>query len=189
MKNRLFIDLLPLETSDLIIRKSDEEDALLMVKMDNNESVQKFLGGIKKFSILDRKNFIRKKIQKFNDGIVGMLTVVKKSNKEPIGFIDFKINEKNNNAEISYIFDFDYWNNGFCTQSIERLINLAFNELNLHKVYANTIENNVASIRVLEKVGMIKEGLIREQAYINETIGYKGFINYSILDREYRKEE
>lgn len=185
MKSKEFIDVLPLETNNLIIRKVTLSDAKLLVKMDQNENVQKFLGGIKATKISDRERFIQKKLDAFKNNVVGMLTVVVKSTSEPIGFLNFDIDEVCNNAELSYIFDFDYWNQGYCTESAEKLIKVGFENLKLHRIYADTISCNMGSIKVLQNIGMTKEGELREHVFIKELGEYMNFINYGILNCEY----
>ena len=48
MKNKLLLDLLPIETERLIIKNTTIEDVDLLLKMDKQEETQKYLGGIKK---------------------------------------------------------------------------------------------------------------------------------------------
>jgi RimJ/RimL family protein N-acetyltransferase len=186
MKNEEFIKLLPFETNNLIIRKTILSDTYLLIKMDKNEEVQKFLGGIKNATFSERKKFMQKKIYKFDQGIIGMLTVVLKASSEPIGFLNFDINESCNNAELSYIFDFDYWNKGYCTEAAKKLVEVAFKNLKLHRVYSYTIAGNIGSVKVLEKIGMIKEGERREHVFVNEISEYRNFIDYGILCCEYK---
>lgn len=47
IKNRMLISMLPLETERLKMRRTELSDTELLVKMDHNENVQRFLGGIK----------------------------------------------------------------------------------------------------------------------------------------------
>ena len=185
MKNQQFIEVLPLETSRLIIRPVSIEDVDLLLKMDNQKITQKFLGGIKTKTREERIEFLKKKIDRFKDGHAGQLTICLKDGTS-IGFMGFSINEKNNNAELSYLFDYDYCNNGYCTEACQKLIEVGFNTLNLNKVFADTIDGNESSKRVLEKLGFEKEGIRREAAYIEEIDEYKDFLDYGLLKKEYR---
>ena len=107
-KNLLFINLLPLKTNRLIIKQTSCIDIDLILKMDKQEETQKFLGGIKNKTKEERIDFLSKKESKFKEGIASSLTVY--LNEIPIGFVGLKIQE--DIAEISYIFDYDYWNKG-----------------------------------------------------------------------------
>ena len=55
-----------------------------------------------------------------------------------------------------------FWNKGYATEVSQRLINLGFDHFDLHKVEAGAATENAASIHVLEKVGMTREGLRRK---------------------------
>ncbi len=62
-------------------------------------------------------------------------------------------------SEITFVLgERDYWGMGLMTQAIGRMIFLAFSTFDLKKVYAGTYENNIASMRTLEKNGFVLEG-------------------------------
>ena len=154
MKNKIFISLLPFKTKRLIIRKISIEDVNMFLKMDKQEKTQNYLGGIKNKTREERIAFIEKKLEKYDKGLAGQLTVCLKD-ETPIGLIELSINEKNNTGEISYIFDFDYCNKGYCTETCQKLLEIGFNKLNLKSISANTVNENASSKRVLEKLGFI----------------------------------
>ena len=142
-QKEMFINLLPQETDRVIIRKTNISDVDLLLKMDKQEETQRFLGGIKNKTKEER-------IALIND-MNTSLTICLKDNT-PIGFIGLKIN---NEVELSYIFDYDYINNGYCTEACKRIIDIAFNELNIKCINADTVDGNKSSIRVLEKLGFV----------------------------------
>ena len=152
--NKLLESLLPLETNKLIIKKSSPNDVDLLLKMDNQEITQKFLGGIKNKTRDDRIKFLKKKDS--------FLTICLKDNT-PIGFIDLKINKEDNTCELSYIFDFDFTNNGYCTECCKCLLDIVFNKLLLNKIYADFVSDNLSSKRVLDKLGFkFSKSLIKD---------------------------
>ncbi len=174
MKNKKFISLLPLETERLIIKPTSTKDIDMILKMDKQEETQKFLGGIKNKAYEERIKFLEKKASKFETGYAGSLTVYLKDGT-PIGFTGLSIDENNNNAEIAYIFDLDYCNKGYCTEACKKLIEIGFNNLDLNKIYADSIEGNESSKRVLERLSFKREGTRREHAYIKELDKYCDF--------------
>jgi ribosomal-protein-alanine N-acetyltransferase len=151
MKNKIFISLLPFETKRLIIRKTTVNDVNMLLKMDKQEKTQKYLGGIKNKTREERIAFIEKKLEKFDKGLAGQLTVCLKDGTS-IGLIGLNIREENNTGEIGYIFDYDYCNKGYCTEACMELLKSS----NCKEVYANTIKDNDSSKRVLEKLGFKK---------------------------------
>ncbi|MEO1713987.1 MAG: GNAT family N-acetyltransferase [Bacteroidota bacterium] len=64
-------------------------------------------------------------------------------------------------GELYYEIEPPFWGHGLATESVHRVLSFAFEELNLRRVKALTATQNIRSIRVLEKVGMKKEGFRR----------------------------
>lgn len=56
---------------------------------------------------------------------------------------------------------------GYGTQAVRLLLDFAFKDLNLHRVYLHVFSTNAAAIRVYEKVGFVREGLLRQAAHID----------------------
>jgi RimJ/RimL family protein N-acetyltransferase len=69
-------------------------------------------------------------------------------------------------AEIGYELNPDYWGRGYATEAARALVAFAFGELGLHRLSAQCIADNAASIKVLRKLGMRLESRIREHEYI-----------------------
>ncbi len=186
MINEKMISLLPIETERLIIKETSIKDIDLILKMDKQEDTQKYLGGIKEQTREERITFLERKAEKFKNKIAGSLTVYLKEGNIPIGFTGLSINENDKNAEISYIYDSDYTNKGYCTEACKRLLEIAFKDLELNRVYANTIEGNKGSSRVLEKLGFKHEGTRRRHVYVKDLDQYLDFLDYGILREEYK---
>jgi RimJ/RimL family protein N-acetyltransferase len=86
-------------------------------------------------------------------------------NKVHIGNIKLgPINFTHQIADVSYVIgDRDYWGRGIATIVIKAVTNFGFNELNLHKINAGTYENNIGSIKALQKCGFNQEGLFIDE--------------------------
>ena len=138
-------ELLPIYTERLKLIETSVDDIDLILKMDKQEETQLFLGGIKNKSREERLDFLSRK--------KNSLTVLLDNKR--IGFVGLKVND--DKAEVSYIFDSDYTGNGYCSEVVKKLIDVAFNKLNVNKLYAYTKEDNVSSIKVLTKNGFIKK--------------------------------
>ncbi|MEP6844734.1 MAG: GNAT family protein [Panacibacter sp.] len=61
-------------------------------------------------------------------------------------------------AEVWYKIHPDYWRNGYATEALMQLLKFGFIDLALHRIEAGCAVENTASIKVLERVGMIREG-------------------------------
>ena len=55
-----------------------------------------------------------------------------------------------------------FWNQGYCTEAARAVLAHAFEELGLHRVFAHCFSRNPSSGRVLEKIGMVHEGRLKE---------------------------
>ena len=82
-------------------------------------------------------------------------------------------------AEVSYTIHPDFWNQGLATEALKRLIQYAFEECQLHRLEAGVAVTNGASIRVLEKAGMQREG--RHRQILPLTEGWTDNFSYAIL--------
>jgi ribosomal-protein-alanine N-acetyltransferase len=67
-------------------------------------------------------------------------------------------------AEIGYWLGEEFWNRGIATEAVLAMTNYAFEELGMVRVFAEVFEWNTASVRVLEKAGFTREGILRKSA-------------------------
>ena len=70
-------------------------------------------------------------------------------------------------AEIGYKFASAYHHKGYAIEAVEKLIDIAFSELNLHRLCAHVQEHNTPSIRLLIGLGFEKEGICRDFLCLN----------------------
>lgn len=61
-------------------------------------------------------------------------------------------------AEVWYKLFPDQWGKGYATEALKELLRFAFRDMNLHRIEAGCAVGNAGSIKVLEKVGMTREG-------------------------------
>jgi ribosomal-protein-alanine N-acetyltransferase len=81
-----------------------------------------------------------------------------------IGFNSFNI--PNRRAEISYELSHHYWRRGIMSNVLEKVLRFAFSEMNLNRIEAKTMLDNIPSQKLLDKVGFLKEGTAREYRII-----------------------
>ena len=88
-------------------------------------------------------------------------------------------------ADIGYEFDSRYWGRGYATEAARAMLTLGFGTLGLHRIWAHCIAENVASARVLEKIGMRREGRLRENEWMKGR--WWDTLVYAILDYEWER--
>ncbi|HHU71319.1 MAG TPA: GNAT family N-acetyltransferase [Clostridiales bacterium] len=91
-----------------------------------------------------------------------------------------------NTLEIGYVFNKNYWGNGYATESCKALIDNAFSE-GIHRIFAECDPKNSNSWKLLEKLGFQKEAYFRQNVYFwtkeNGTPIWKDTYVYSILNK------
>jgi RimJ/RimL family protein N-acetyltransferase len=86
--------------------------------------------------------------------------ITSKENKEIVGMIDPRI--EGPKVGIGYVAARAHWGKGYVSEATRAIIDWAFQQQSIYRVYATTDIENVASQRVLEKVGMECEGILRK---------------------------
>jgi [ribosomal protein S5]-alanine N-acetyltransferase len=87
-------------------------------------------------------------------------------------------------AELGYWLGADSWSQGFATEAAHALVEFGFRDLGLSKIYAQVLEGNRVSCGVLEKLGMIEEGVRRR--HIRKGKRLLDVTLYGILKDEWR---
>ena len=87
-------------------------------------------------------------------------------------------------ASLGYCFDDAAWGHGYATEAARVLLRWAFGTLDLNRVQAETDTRNVASARVLEKLGFVREGTLREDCVVNGEVSDSWV--YGLIRREWR---
>ncbi|MET9364560.1 GNAT family protein [Streptomyces sp. NPDC006632] len=87
-------------------------------------------------------------------------------------------------ASLGYCLDEAMWGHGFATEAAHAVLRWAFDTLDLNRVQAETDTRNVASARVLEKVGFVREGTLREDCVVNGDVSDSWV--FGLLRREWR---
>jgi [ribosomal protein S5]-alanine N-acetyltransferase len=88
--------------------------------------------------------------------------ITQKSDGQLCGGIGLRLDEPQHHAELGYWLGVPYWGKGYATESAEAMLTYGFGTLALHRIYASYVTHNVASGRVLRKIGMRHEGLMRQ---------------------------
>ena len=111
--------------------------------------------------------------------------VVTKNTGNLIGACNISLS--GNEAEIGWIIHRDHWKQGYGTEAGEALLRFGFEELRLHRIIAHCYAENTGSYRLMEKIGMRREGLFLESrpAFKSSDKEYGDELSYAILEREW----
>ena len=170
-----------LHSDRLILRKVEISDA---------PKVQQFAG---LFEIADTtlsiphpypdgaaEEWIKSHESDFRDKKAIHFAIVKKSTSELIGIIGLiDIDATHSRAEMGYWIAKEHWNKGFATEAAQAVLDYAFAELHLQRVYAHHFKRNSASGKVLIKIGMEKEGILK--SHVQKWGKFEDVVLYGIL--------
>lgn len=99
-----------------------------------------------------------------------------------VGAAELVIDIANRSGTIGYIVHPDYWGQGVATEAATCLIDDGFNRLKLHRIWATCDSRNIASAKVLKKIGMQQEGRLRDHLRLND--GWRDSLVFGILEDE-----
>ncbi len=99
--------------------------------------------------------------QQWREGKSAIFAICRKPAGRLIGAVGLGINEEDQNAELGYWMDKPFWGQGYCTEAAAAVIRFGFETLALNRIHAHFMTRNPASGRVMEKIGMKREGLLR----------------------------
>ena len=171
-----------LDGTDIFLRPLEENDLKSNYKfwLNDQEVVAHNSHGRFPYSCDDLLNYV--KSTSSSNNIIVLAIIDKKSNKH-IGNISLQsINWIDRNAEIAFLLgDKNFWSKGIMSEAGNLLINHAFNELNLHKVYCGTSSNNLGMQKLAINLGMVKEGVRAESIFNNGR--YFDIYEYGIINR------
>jgi [ribosomal protein S5]-alanine N-acetyltransferase len=103
-----------------------------------------------------------------------------------LGAIGLRLDRQHRRAEMGYWMGKPYWGQGYTTEAARALIALGFNELDLNRIYATYLVRNPASGRVMEKMGMRHEGLLRQ--HVEKNGRFEDLATCAILRSEFEQQ-
>jgi RimJ/RimL family protein N-acetyltransferase len=166
------------------LRAFEREDLDIIVKWVNDEAVTRHLSDalIYPISRADEMKWLesisvanpREKVFAIETkegkliGSVGLHTISWVDRKAELGIL---IGEK------------EYWNRGYGTEAMGEILRIAFEKMNLNRIYLRVFDNNSRAIRVYEKCGFQQEGVLRQDHYSEGK--YHNTLIMGILKEEY----
>jgi [ribosomal protein S5]-alanine N-acetyltransferase len=88
-------------------------------------------------------------------------------------------------GKLGYAVRADQWGKGYATDAARTMIDFGFDKLGLHRISAAIAPDNAASITVAERLGMKREGIIRDHVFTNDM--WRDSVLYSVLVHEWSR--
>lgn len=105
--------------------------------------------------------------------------IVRQADDELLGAVGCTITPAHARAELGYWLGVPYWNHGYMTEAVRRVVAFGFAALGLHRIQSTALPRNVASWRVMEKAGLRREGVLR--GYVRKIDAFEDIVVYGRL--------
>lgn len=175
----------PLETDRLVLRKTVKSDIDEFFFIQLNPNIRRYLGTNRLGDDLEknRKYFNE---EKYNELNYYRWTIVRKEDNKILGCIYLNIHdEKARTAGIDYWIREDAWGNGYTTEASRKILNFAFDTLNINRIESCGGKDNPGTYKVMEKIGLKYEGERKEGIFYYYG-GLENLVLYGITKEEYK---
>lgn len=162
---------LHIETARLILREHTIDDAENAYYLNLDPEVVKYTGDESFKSIDEARNFLGNYTHYEKYGF-GRWAVIDKITHEYLGWCGLKYTPELDEFDIGFRFMKKYWNKGYATEAAQACLEIGFNQFGMKVIVGRAMKENIASIKVLQKVGL---------TYVNErSCGDKDGVVYKI---------
>lgn len=164
-----------LKTSRLVLRPFTVADVDRVADLLNDEAMSRNLRTATwPYSRTNAQQWIESLLGAWEAGRSAVFAVCLNRGSEPqlVGAIGLVFEQPSNRAELGYWVGRDEWGQGIATEACVSVLDFAFSELGIQRVYAECLDRNPASAAVLKKVGMSQEGVLARHFRKDETDEY-----------------
>ncbi|MDQ4123568.1 MAG: GNAT family N-acetyltransferase [Acidobacteriota bacterium] len=151
-----------LETERLVLRHISVDDAEFILDLVNQPSFIKYIGDRNVRTLGDAHRYISNSyIASYKKFGFGLYLVELKQSKVPVGICGLVKRDSLPDVDIGFAFLPDYWSQGYASESALAVLDYARNVLKLKRILAITTKDNESSGKLLDKIGLKFEHLIR----------------------------
>ncbi len=160
----MFDPNLTIETERLLIRPFRMDDIEASYVMNTDPEVTRYTGdgGVVSKEEMERR-IVQNVFGDYKKHGFGRLAVEWKADNKFIGFTGLKYLEDMNEVDLGYRFMREYWGKGIASESARASLRYGFETLQLNRIIGMVLPENIASVRVLEKLGFEHEKDISEE--------------------------
>jgi RimJ/RimL family protein N-acetyltransferase len=174
-----------LDSDRLRLRPFEDSDANALFVLHSNATVLRYWDAPLWSDRRRAERFILSCREIAEAGTGARLAVDRVSSGAFIGWCSLtKWNPDYRSASMGYCFEEAAWGHGYATEAARALLQWAFDTLQLNRVQAETNTRNAASARVLEKLGFVREGTLREDCVVNGEVSDSWV--YGLIRREWQ---
>ena len=178
-----------IETNRLILRKFKIEDADIMYRnWASDDEVTKYLTWPTHKNVNETRSILAGWVERYSDPAFYNWVIVLKEIGEAIGNLSVvKYDEKTASAAIGWCMGKRWWGQRIMPEAARAVLQYLFEEVGFNRIAAKHDKENTKSGRVMQKIGMTREGTLRASGKNNQ--GVVDEVYYSILKEEYEKKQ
>ena len=174
-----------LQTARLRLRPFRESDAEALFALQSSANVLRYWDSPPWSDPSRAERFIAVCRQLADDGTGARLAIDRESDGVFIGWCSLTgWNRDFRSATLTYCLEEAAWGHGYATEAARALLGWAFDVMDLNRIQAETDTRNLASARVLEKIGFLREGTLREDCIVDGEVSDSWV--FGLLRREWR---
>ena len=182
-----------LETKRLVLRDLEDKDVKRLPELVNDLDVSRYLSVVPyPYRVKEAKWFIKHSKEKSKNKPRDDYTfgIILKETNELVGCIGLSdVNDWNKKAELGYWLAKKYWGQGIMFEAVQRMLKFTFSELRLERLDINADVKNVASNKLIKKIGATFEGTARKNVRAKSTGKYGDSNRYGLLKENWRKKK
>jgi [ribosomal protein S5]-alanine N-acetyltransferase len=153
-----------LESQRLLVRLVVEDDLTGLLKINGDSEVTRFLPYETWQSHSDGEAWLQRMLGIQATGTAWQFVIELKESKEIVGTcLLFRFEEGSARAELGYVLGRAHQGQGLMSEALSSLLGCAFGTLAMRRLEAEIDPRNAASIRLIERLGFVKEGLLRQR--------------------------
>jgi len=180
----VFNNIPELRTERTIIRKFKIADLQDMFEYCSDDEVAQYTTWNAHRNILNTEEFLHYVLRKYENNEVAPWGIEDRKSGKLIGSCGFVSWEpEHSKAELGYVLSKEYWGRGYITESVGKVIEYGFESMLLERIEAKCHPDNIGSFKVMEKVGMTYEGILRSYIYVKGK--HQDVKMYSITKKEF----
>jgi [ribosomal protein S5]-alanine N-acetyltransferase len=153
-----------IETSRLTIRLVTAADLPELLEFNSDDAVTRYLPYENWKGMDDAQEWLGRATTRLAAGEALQFVAVQRETGRVIGScLLFHFDQASRRAEIGYLLGRRHWGAGYMFEAMKALVDFAFADMNLRRLEAEIDPRNLASAKLLERLGFTREGLLRQR--------------------------
>jgi len=174
-----------IETNRLTIRLVEESDLPSLFAVNADDAVTRYLPYESWKSAADGEAWFSRAAARLAAGEAGQFVIVHRESRRVVGTcLLFRFEQSSARAEVGYVLAREYWGAGYMLEAMKAFVVFAFEQLGMRRLEAEIDPRNVSSARLLERLGFVREGLLRQRWAMKGEVADSGF--YGLLHEDWQ---